>query len=94
LSLFRQRKHTLEISELTQPIEIPTMQEDDGRALTLVIVGDSDSIKGCESVHSAPLKPMKPARRILQIPTLRLLLRDSRIIADNLAPSVSGTGDP
>jgi len=36
---------------LAQAIDSKSMQEDDGRPRTLVMIGDPDSVKGSESVH-------------------------------------------
>jgi hypothetical protein len=47
------------------------MQENNGGALTLVMIGDLDSVKGCESVHSAPLNGEGYyTRSVLQAPVL------------------------
>jgi len=47
---------------LAQAIDSKSMQEDDGRPRTLVMIGDPDSVKGSESVHSAPLNTARPRR--------------------------------
>jgi len=54
LLLFQRWKNTFEISELPPPIDITSMQENNYRALTLVMIGDPDSVKGRESDHPAP----------------------------------------
>lgn len=46
------RKDTVEISEPTKPIDIPSVQENNGRIFTFVVIGDLDSVKGSEEVHS------------------------------------------
>src|SRR5215469_16820293 len=38
------------------------MQENDGRAFSFVMIGDLDSVKGSESVHSAPLNTGRPRK--------------------------------
>jgi hypothetical protein len=43
----------LEVSELAQAIDSKSMQQDDGRPLTFVMIGDPDSVKGCEYSFTA-----------------------------------------
>jgi hypothetical protein len=51
LPFFKQREDSLELSELTEAIDEPSMQEDDSTPLALVMVGDLNSVKGRECFH-------------------------------------------
>jgi hypothetical protein len=44
-------KDPLKLSELAEAINIASMQKNDGRALTLIVISDPESIKGCEGMH-------------------------------------------
>jgi hypothetical protein len=54
LSSFQTRKNSLEVSELTKRIDVSAMQENDSRAIALIMVSDVDSIKGYERIQPAP----------------------------------------
>jgi hypothetical protein len=53
LPVFQYRKNAVEVSELAHAIDSESMQQDDGRSFALVVIGDPDSVKGSESLHSA-----------------------------------------
>jgi hypothetical protein len=56
LPFFEYRKYALEVSELTQCVDSESMQQDNGRAFALVVVGNAESVEGCECVQSGPQK--------------------------------------
>jgi hypothetical protein len=51
LPFFEYGQNPLKLSELSEPIDIPSMQQGDSRSFSLVMVGDPDSVEGRESVH-------------------------------------------
>jgi hypothetical protein len=51
LPFFESRAHALEVSELAQGVDSESMQQDDGRALTLVVVGNMESVERRECLH-------------------------------------------
>jgi hypothetical protein len=51
LQFFKYRENPLKLSKLAEPIDIPSMQEDDSRSFTFVMVGDPNSVEGRESFH-------------------------------------------
>jgi len=51
LALFQERKNTVELSELAEPVDKATVQQDDSRSFAFVVVGDLDSVKGRERLQ-------------------------------------------
>jgi len=51
LAFFEYWENPLELSELTETIDIPSMQEDDSRTLAFVMVGDAGSVERRERFH-------------------------------------------
>ena len=60
LPSFEDREDSLELSELTEAIDKPSMQEDDSTSLALVMVGDLNSVKGGERFYHLSRECEKP----------------------------------
>ena len=45
LALFQERKNTIEVSKLAEPVDKAAVEQDDSGSLAQVVIGDLDSVK-------------------------------------------------